>query len=119
MTINTRYNNETGRDLLSKAWDYLAEGDLLQASEKGWGAAAQMVKSVAEAKGWPHNGHHELWRTVNKLVAQTGDRDIRTLFGSADSLHTNFYEGWLPDETGEDYLSTVSTLLTKLEPLIS
>ncbi|MDE0168042.1 MAG: PaREP1 family protein [bacterium] len=119
MTTKTRYYNVTGRDLLVKARSYLAEDNLLQASEKGWGAAAQMVKSIAEARGWPHNGHHELWRVANRLVDETGDRDIRTAFGLAGALHTNFYEGWLPRETVEDYLARVAELISKLEALSS
>lgn len=39
----TRYYNVKGWDFLTKARNYLAEGDLLQASEKGWGAAAEVV----------------------------------------------------------------------------
>ena len=78
-----------------------------------------MVKSAAEARGWPHNSHHQLWRVVNRLVDETGDRDIRTAFGTAAALQTNFYEGWLPRETVEDYLAHVSDLLSKLEPLAS
>lgn len=117
MVTRTRYYNTTGWDFLAKARTYLGEGDLLQASEKGWGAAAQMVKSVAEAREWPHNGHHHLWRVVNRLVNETGDRDIRTAFAAAAALHTNFYEGWLPRETVEDYLVHVSDLLAELEAL--
>ncbi|MDE0168043.1 MAG: PaREP1 family protein [bacterium] len=117
MNTKTRYCNVTGRAFLVKARSYLAEDDLLQASENGWGAAAQMVKSIAEARGWPHNGHHELWRVANRLVDETGDRDIRTAFGLAGALHTNFYEGWLPRENVEDYLDQVANLLSKLEAL--
>ena len=117
MTIKTQYYNTTGRDFLAKARTYLAEDDLLQASEKGWSAAAQMVKGVAEARGWPHNGHHELWRVVNRLVEETGDRDIRTAFTAAGALYTNFYEGWLPREHIEDCLTQVGDLLAKLETL--
>ena len=87
--------------------------------QKGWGAAAQMVKWIAEARGWPHDGHHQLWRAVNRLVEETGDRDIRTAFGLAGTLHTNFYEGWLPRETVEDHLDQVADLLSKLETLPS
>jgi len=119
MTTKKRYYNVTGREFLTKAHTYLAEDDLLQASEKGWGAAAQMVKGVAEAGGWPHNGHHELWRAVNLIVDQTGDREIRIAFAAAAALHTNFYEGWLPRETVEDYLAQVEGLVSKLEGLTS
>jgi len=119
MTTKTRYYNATGREFLTRARTYLAENDLLQASEKGWGAAAQMVKSIAEARGWPHNGHHQLWRAVNLLVDQTGDLDIRTAFTAAAALHTNFYEGWLPRENVEAYLSQVDDFVSKLEGLTS
>ena len=49
MTQRTQYHDATGREFLARARAYLAENDLLQASEKGWGAAAQMVKAAAEA----------------------------------------------------------------------
>ena len=119
MTTKTGYYNATGREFLAKARTYLGEDDLLQASEKGWGAAAQMVKSIAEARGWPHNGHHELWRAVNRLVDVTGDPKIRAAFGLAGALYTNFYEGWLPRETVEDYLTQLDELVSKLEGLSS
>ena len=119
MTTKTRYYNATGRDYLAKARTYLADDDLLQASEKGWSAAAQMVKSIAEARDWPHNGHHELWRVVNRLVDETGDPSIRTAFGLAGTLHTNLYEGWLPRENVEDYLAQIDELVSKLEGLSS
>ena len=119
MTTKTSYYNATGREFLARAWSYLAEGDLLQASEKDWGAAAQMVKSVAEARGWSHNGHHQLWRAVNRLVEETGDREMRAVFRLAGALHTNFYEGWLPRENVEDYLGQVEELVFKLEGLSS
>ena len=117
MTTRTRYYNTTGREFLTRAGTYLAEDDLLQASEKGWGAAAQMVKSVAEARGWPHNGHHQLWSIVNRLVDETGNQQLRTAFTAAAALHTNFCEGWLPRENVEDYLRQVGDLLSTLESL--
>ena len=43
-----------GRELLAQAKQELAAGDPRQASEKGWGAAAQMVKALAADRGWPH-----------------------------------------------------------------
>ena len=35
-----------------------------------------------------------LFLTVSRLVAETGDEDIRRLFAVANSLHVNFYENW-------------------------
>ena len=42
------------RQLLAQGREELERGDTRQASEKGWGAAAQMVKDVAERRGWEH-----------------------------------------------------------------
>jgi hypothetical protein len=36
------------KQLLAQGFTELASGDARQASEKGWGAAAQMLKAVAE-----------------------------------------------------------------------
>ena len=117
MTQQTHYYSATSRDFLAKAHAYLNEGDLLQASEKGWGAAAEMVKSVAEAKGWPHNTHRDMWRAVNRLAHEAGDRAMLAHFHIAESLHINFYEGWLPQEAVEHGISQVEELLQQLYPL--
>ena len=102
---------------LERARAYLNDGDLLQASERGWGAAAQMVKAVAEARGWRHQDHRSLYEVVNRLVKETGDDSLSTAFGLAGALHTNFYEGWLPRETVELCLTQVAELVDKLEAL--
>ena len=107
----------TGRELLARAEEAAAEDDLLQASEKGWGAAAHMVKGLAQRKGWRHDGHRELYQAVNRLAQETGDRQIRLLFSSASALHSNFYENWMPREMVEDNLTQVREFLRKLEEL--
>ncbi len=117
MTTRAQYHNATGRDFMAKARAYLAEGDLLQASEKGWGAAAQMVKAAAEVRGWPHKNHGHLFTTIDRLGDETGDKELAILFHSAHSLHTNFYEGWMTRQSVEAALSQVQRLVEKLERL--
>ena len=50
--MTTRKYRDDSRSLLAQARDELARGDVRQASEKGWGAAAQILKAVAEQRGW-------------------------------------------------------------------
>ena len=107
----------TSRELLAKAEEALAQDDLLQASEKGWGAAAQMVKGLAERKGWRHNGHRELYLVVNRLAQETNDSEISVLFSVASALHSNFYENWMPREMVEADLAQVREFVEKLEGL--
>ena len=54
--------SHASRELLDQASRELAAGDVRQATEKGWGAAAQMVKAVASRRGWQHNSHSSALR---------------------------------------------------------
>jgi hypothetical protein len=111
------YRN-AGRLLLGQAKEELDKGDVRQASEKGWGAAAQIVKAIAEQRGWQHNTHGRLHQIAGSLVRETGDRDIFNLFGIASSLHTNFYENWAIHAEVDAWIQGVEQLLDKLEPLL-
>ena len=106
------------KELLDQAGRELAAGDVRQATEKGWGAAAQMVKAVASRRGWQHNSHSLLYDVVLKLATETGDDDIFTFFHMAGNLHTNFYENWLTGEVAGAGLRYVGRFLDKLEPLL-
>ena len=119
MTTRADYHSETAGEFLAKAGVYLAEGDVLQASEKGWGAAAQMVKAAAEARGWDHSGHRQLFVTVRRLVEETGDEQLRVGFAFANVMHINFYDGLLPREDVEAYLAHIREFVGRLEQLVS
>lgn len=116
-TARTSHYSELSAEYLRKAQVHLAEGDLKQASEKGWGAAAVAVKAVAESRGLDHNGHFLLRRILRQLVEETGDDELSEHFGLAESLHINFYEARLPAEDVELYLGHVERLVGKLEGL--
>lgn len=104
-------------ELIQKARRELAEGDLLQASEKGWGAAAHAVNAVAERRGWRHDSHRALYEAVARLVRGTGDQEIGTFFGVAQAMHMNFYENWHPLEIVEANIAAIEALVAKLGAL--
>ena len=105
------------RHLLAQAHEELAAGDTRQASEKGWGAAAQMVKSVAARRGWEHGSHTALYHVIRRLADETGDEDIRRLFDVAGNLQVNFYESWNNAENVSDSLDDIALFLDIMEPL--
>ena len=109
------FHQETSRRFIVQAEDELRKGDLMQACEKAWGAAAHSVKSIAERRGWRHDTHAALFRVVDIIVRLSGDAEIRPLFNSANGLHKNFYEGWLSEEYIADDIENVKRLLTKLD----
>ena len=116
--MTTQKYREDSRHLLAQARSELAAGDVRQASEKGWGAAAQILKAIAEDRGWDHGKHRHLSRVASRLRAETGDRDVFRLYQVADSLHGNFYEDEFPPENVGEALDDVEALLDKLDPLI-
>ena len=105
------------RRLLAQAVAELARGDTQQASEKGWGAAAQMLKSIAERRGWEHRGHRHIRVVASRLANETGDAEIRRLYRVASDLHTNFYEDLDTPADVAAGLDDVGWLLDKLEGL--
>lgn len=107
------------RQLLAQGRAELGAGDVRQASEKGWGAAAQMVKAIAEQRGWQHQNHAALFDVISYLVSETRDHDIRRLFHVANALHVNFYENWNNAENVSSALDDVERFLDKLEPLVA
>ena len=72
----TRKYHDDSRVMLAQARFELAEGDARQASEKGWGAVALMLKAIAEQRGWEHGKHRQLSRVASRLRSETGNRDV-------------------------------------------
>ena len=51
------YHRERSRHFLALVDDELDRGELEEASNKVWGAAAHAIKAVAERRGWEHYAH--------------------------------------------------------------
>ena len=109
---------EASLRFLEQAGQELDAGDLQQASEKGWGAACQMVKAVAAQRQWEHDSHRLLFKIVDDLERETGDDGIRNLFHIASGLHQNFYENWHYAEGVRADLGKVRQFVERLEPLV-
>ena len=114
----TQTYQQAAWELLEQGLDELGAGDVRQASEKGWGAAAQMVKAVAQQRGWTHTNHGALFAAVRRLVRETGKQDIEPSFAAASALHVNFYESWMSAEYVAEELTKVRLLLEALQPMI-
>ena len=67
-------HRERAKYFLKRGRQYLADDDLHQASEKGWGAAAHMVKAAAAAGGWSYQNHDEFGDVLDKASALAGER---------------------------------------------
>ena len=117
MRKTTSYR-EQSRIFLTQAYEELAKGDLPQASEKGWGATAQMLKAVAQERGWQHRRHRDLYQIVGMLRLEIVDPELTSLFSAATALRVNISENWHTAQDVEDHLRRVDRFLNRLEKLL-
>ena len=110
----TRTYRERSRGFLARTREELNAGDLEQASEKAWGAAALIVKAVAEARGLPHEKHSHLFDAVHSLARQNRDRELRWLFHLANGLHVNFYENTFDSQVVDEAIEDVELFVPKV-----
>lgn len=119
MTTLTQDHIQISEDFLKRAQAYFAQGDLHQASEKGWGAAAHMAKAAAAAHGWTYETHDDFFQIIRQASNRLGDRRLHTWRKSANDLHRNFYvrKMFLDSETIKDDLNDVIMLADALKRL--
>ena len=98
---------------------YLVEGDLCQAGEKAWGAAAQMIKAVASHRGWRHFRHNDVLVAGREIADESDDPGtLRDAIEIVRSMHVNFYEVDLDRVAVERGLVRAETLLKTLWRLL-
>ena len=117
MNMTTGSYRQAAQSLYNQAAAELDAGDVRQASEKGWGAAAQAVKATAERRGWEHRSPAALFQAVDWLSQEYRDPSIQRRFHVASSLHQNFYEDWMTEGNVRAALFDVADLVTMLANL--
>ncbi len=76
----------------------LAGGDVLQGSEKLWGAASHALMAVAIQRGWDFGKHSALKVAADRLANELGDSNLLGEFLAAQQFHANFYHDFMEDD---------------------
>ena len=107
-------------EFLRLSREYLANGMLLQASEKGWGAVAHAAKLFAQSRDDLEYGRHEqLDEVVTEMgIAANNHRQISRWARSANYLHRNFYDDDLGANTIAAYLDDVANFVNMARQLV-
>ena len=105
---------EAAIDLLKLAEGELEKGNIRQAAEKVWSAAALAVKAYALwREGRRLSSHGELWEYKDRLAGELGDW-VTGVFREASNLHTCFYEDWCTRRDVEEVLDAVRRLVDEV-----
>ena len=103
--------------LLRQSQEELDAGDLIQASEKAWGAAAHAVKSVAEKWGWYHQGHYRLDASVHYIVSERGREDLLGWYNTVSVLHFNYYEHEIGADLVQSSINATKSFVEEMEKI--
>ena len=112
------YHRERSRHFLALVDDELARGELEEASNKVWGAAAHAIKAVAERRGWEHHAHALLQEVIQRLIRDEGaPSHLWGQYMMASAYHQGFY-AWPPPADGIRYgKEIISEFVATLESL--
>jgi len=108
---------DISQHLIDEAQARLDLGDLIQASEKGRGAAAHATKSIAQARGWNHHRHDLLTDIVSHIALEWDRPALIDMFDAASILHQNFYEHALDAENVQHRIDRVRALVAELSAI--
>ena len=93
----TEEHSQTAQDFLAASDSEFAAGDILQGSEKLWGAAAHAVMAVAQQRGWRFGDHRSLKAAANRLADELREPVLASNFSVAEKFHGNFYHDFMQD----------------------
>jgi len=112
-----RYLELNGK-YLQEAEQMIEKGDFVQASEKLWGATAEIIKAVAAKRGVSLGTHRSLGEFVTTLQKENPTWDLIVDYQVANSLHMNFYEDHLPKDHVLKAAEIVKDFVQRLRTLI-
>ena len=93
-----RKHEQIAQQFLEAADELFDQGDIIQVSEKLWGATAHAIKSVCVHRRWRHGKYAHLREAMQRLTEETGDGSLMDGFNIAYSHHLNFYSDSMEDD---------------------
>ena len=105
-------HREISDQSLEQARQVYRRGDLLQASEKAWGALSHYISAMSVERGWPAKTHRQTVDNARRILGEhpTPEPYLR-LFKSVRPLHANFYQEILDARDVEEGIRDVRRLV--------
>ncbi|MYC31845.1 MAG: hypothetical protein F4X64_01560 [Chloroflexi bacterium] len=110
----TEKHTRLAEKLMRDASREIAEGELVQGSEKLWGAASQALKAYCASRGIPHGKYAQRRHAALELSDEREDDSIRLAFKLAESCHANFYNDWMEQEDLDSHVADIRTFVEKI-----
>ena len=116
---------EISRHLLEQAQEELDKGDILQASDKVWGAVTDAVKAHARQRGWSCDIENYIRDAARCIAVEYSRQDLRTLYGYLEAVYHSLSDraeesdevwNWL--NSAVIYVREMAALQSSKEPIV-
>ena len=108
---------EISRHLLEQAQEELEKGDILQASDKVWGAVTDAVKIQARQRGWSCHADNCIRDAARCIAVEQGREDLRTLYGYLEAVHYRLSERAEESDEVRNWLNSAVIYVREMEAL--
>ena len=116
--MQAQEHSQTARSFIIDADPEFAAGELVQGSEKLWGAAAHAVMAVAQQRGWDYRSHRSLKNAIIRLSQERNDPLLASDFLAAEKFHRNFYHDDMEDWERDADRPLVERFVTRVLALL-
>lgn len=116
--MDAQEHARTERGFLNAADVEFAVGDVLQGSEKLWGAACHAIIALAQRRVWKYGSHYAMINAARNLAAETGEDFFLFGFKYAEKLHINFYHGFMDEPNLEEARQIVREFVNRVLAII-
>ena len=107
-------NAAQARVFLKQSDEEFANNDVLQGSEKLWGAACQAIIAVAKPRMWTCSKSNHRREVIRRLADEKSDSSLKAEYAIAEQFHANFYNNFMEDDAIETYRPMVHDLVNRL-----
>ena len=101
-------------EFLEAADRFFEQGDIIQTSEKLWGATNHAAKVLCIRRRWRHGEYAHIREAVRLLAEETGDESIMDGYLIAHAHHLNFYTDAMEAEEADPARPRIRRLVEKL-----
>ena len=104
---------------LDQAEQEIEAGDVLQGSEKMWGAVCHAIIGVCQLRDWAYRSHRAFKSAVVRFSSELDDPLAQEQFSLAEKFHVNFYHGIIPTDQLKFDLPIVRRFVERIVEMVS
>ena len=102
------------REFLEAADKYFEEGNIIQTSEKLWGATSHAAKALCIRRRWRHGKYAHIRAAVQQFATETEDESVMAGYLIAHAHQLNFYTDAMEAEEADPARPIIRQVVNKL-----